>query len=348
MSEKPSAIQIKQGDRTLLLFSLPAKDLLSICYFNSREIDRVEGIQRELNKARSRQIADFVDGPEPCLANNIIINIELEALGLKLRDVYSKGDGTLDLKKIQDAAENPSKERPKMMQGKCAFVIDGQHRLRAFELAENKELPLVVTALIDLSLAEVAELFVQINFNQKPVNKSLVFDLLGLSPEMFPGYKDLHDVVTRLNDDIESPFYRRIKMLGVGEGTISQATVITAIENYRIRETMRGIIGKDVSGNSLYDVFWNYFTGVAGAFQESWEEKGRLCRTISVRAFVIVMGEMLKKYHEKGKAFGVSNIKSDLRKIPIEDILNRTKGFGGEKGVKEMSQLILSEMGYSV
>jgi DGQHR domain-containing protein len=345
MTDKTHAILIEQGDRNLLLFSLPASELLDMCYFNTREVDRQDGIQRDFKAIRSRHIAEFIDGPDPCLANNIILNIELDAVGLSLSDVFSKGEGSLDLRKIRSAAQRQPKNRPAVMRGKCAFVVDGQHRLRAFEFAERKEFPLVVTALIDLSLSEVAELFVQINFNQKPVNKSLVFDLLGLSPDMIPGYRELHDVVTRLNEDVESPFYRRIKMLGVGEGTISQASVITAVEKYHVRETLSDILNvAEVSPDSLYDVLWNYFMGVSGAFEARWEERGRLCRTIAVRALILVMVCMLREYHAKKMAFAAGAIEKDMKRIDIEAVLQRAQGFGGERGVNELARLLLHEL----
>ncbi len=76
---------------------------------------------------------------------------------------------------------------------------------------------LIVSAYFNLSLTDIAEIFFQINYHQKPVNKFLVFDLLGISEKIFPQYYLLHNVVKKLNEEINSPFYNQIKMLGSGD-----------------------------------------------------------------------------------------------------------------------------------
>lgn len=344
MTDTTPAILFEQGDRPLLLFSLPASDLLALSYFNTREIDRQSGVQRGFASARSRQIADFIAEPDSCLANNIIVNLELASIGLSLADAYHSDTRSLDLRVIRECAGRDT-SRPEPVRGKCAFVVDGQHRLRAFDYSERKDFPLAITALVDLSLAEVAELFVQINYNQKPVNKSLVFDLLGLSPDMFPGCRELHDVVERLNEDPESPLYRRIKMLGVGEGTVSQASLITAIEKYRVRERLGDILGATLTPSNLYDIIWNFFTGVSTAYETLWDERGRLCRTIATRALILVMVEVVKSYHDRGRAFTADHVAEDMGSVDISGILERALAFGGERGVTELAKLILRSLG---
>ncbi len=345
MTDKVPALLLNQGDRKLIVFSLSAEELRPMCYFNTREIDREDGVQRAYNKKRSREIAAFVETEDACLANNIIINLELEALGLCLGDVYDASGGTLDIARLRQAAAGVSSGRLPPLKGKCAFVVDGQHRLRAFEFVKRRHFSLVVTALIDLSLAEVAELFVQINYNQKPVNKSLVFDLLGISKNVFPEYYELHKLAVDLNEDVNSPFYRHLKMLGTGPGSISQASLITAVERYRLREKLSVMLKKQPAPDVLYDVIWNFYTGVGKAFPDQWKEGGRLCKTIGTRALFRVMCSMLEKFQKAGMPFESSVIAGKLRHLNIDDLFTRARGFGGEKGVSELSELMLEGLG---
>ncbi len=329
-----NAIKIDQKERPILIFSLPANDLRALAYYNQRELDRKDGIQREFNQQRSKEIADYLEEDDAVLANNIIINLELEKNGLTFEDIYDEAKKELKI----GILINKSKKDHK----KTAFVIDGQHRLRAFELSHQNTFPLVVSAMMDLSLAEIAEIFVKINYYQKPVNKSLVFDLLGISKKMFPNYFILHNVVEKLNDDMASPFYGNVKMLGTGKGYVSQASLISAIEKYKIRESLKSINIKPTE-DVLYNLIWNYFEAVKSSFPEFWGEKKILSKNIGIRAMFKVMDFILKETSMKKQEFSPHTISEYLNKIDQNIFTNPdSTAFGGEKGVKHLSDKILA------
>jgi hypothetical protein len=80
------------------------------------------------------------------------------------------------------------------------------------------------TVLIDFDVWEQGKVFANVNFNQKPVNKSLYYDIFGSFPE--PDKNDIylaHRWCFNLNKDSKSALQGKIKMLGTGEGFISQA-----------------------------------------------------------------------------------------------------------------------------
>jgi len=333
------AIKIMQNDRPILMFSIPAIDLRYISYFNPREIDREKGIQRPYKSERSKDIAAYIDTEDSVLANDIIINVELEKNGLSMENIYDEFTGKLDYQILKETSESLSNKQ------KIAFVVDGQHRLRAFEYAEKQEFPLIVAALIDLSLAEVAELFVKINYYQKPVNKSHVLDLLGISENIFPQYFKLHKVVEKLNEDIASPFYGNIKMLGLGKGYISQASIISSIEKYKLEKIL--IDAKiETSEEVLYNVIWNFFKAVENTFSVHWGSNRFLSKTIGIRSLFIVLGHILSKTIQKKKEFSYINIEKEL-KIIDHSIFNNPDitGFGGESGVKQLSKKMIEVMG---
>src|SRR3990167_9313965 len=66
----------------------------------------------------------------------------------------------------------------------AAQIIDGQHRLAGLQEAikENDKIgeqEILVTFCIELTTKEAALIFVNINSEQKPVPKSLIYDLFG-------------------------------------------------------------------------------------------------------------------------------------------------------------------------
>ena len=327
---KIPSIKIQQNEKDILVFSINAKTLYEICYFNPREIDRQEGLQRTLKLQRTKQIAEYIDSDDSVLPNDIIINLELENLNLTMKDVYDEKTNLIDIGIMREKAN----DRRDNFRGKIAFVIDGQHRLRAFRYARKRNFSLIVAAMVDLSLAEIAEIFVKINYYQVPVNKSLVLDLLGISKNIFPQYYELHNVVKRLNEeDVGSPFYGKIKMLGIGKGFISQASMITSIEQYKIGKTLEKI-GIKPAENVYYNIIWNFFRAVEIVFKDYWIEGSRLSKTVGIRALVRLMRDLIEEFSEKHIEFSVKEISHVLEKIDMERILLETEGISGEKGVR--------------
>lgn len=113
---------------------MKASELLSISSFNPRELDRVTGVQRQFKRARSQEIADYIDEYEgSVIANNIIINIDESNIHVQHKD----GCVTLEINKLPNSS----------------FIIDGQHRLRAFEKTD-KDFELPVSCFVNLTLAD--------------------------------------------------------------------------------------------------------------------------------------------------------------------------------------------------
>jgi hypothetical protein len=113
----------------------------------------------------------------------------------------------------------------------CCSIIDGQHRIEGIKksgLIEKFEL--FVEFIFDTDPARDAYLFSIINGNQKPVSKSLIYDLFGVSKARTVE-KICNKVMRELNTNEFSKMNGRIKMLGFKdefspEGVVSQARLI--------------------------------------------------------------------------------------------------------------------------
>jgi DGQHR domain-containing protein len=154
-----NAIEVKQGDFTFYTFSISAKLLLSIAYTSERTRENRMGIQRGLSKKRLKEIGQYlqgnVSGP-PILPNAIIVSLS--------EDSYFENNEI-------HIVNRPTAE---------AFVLDGQHRLWAFDnqWAGDIDLEIIVSAFIDLEDSYKALIFKTINGEQKKINPSLVYDLI--------------------------------------------------------------------------------------------------------------------------------------------------------------------------
>ena len=204
------------------------------------------------------------------------------------------------------------------------FIVDGQHRMMGMIKLYDELNRFVVrteeddyvfdylkkykfncTILVNYDLWEQGQVFVNVNFKQKPVNKSLYYEIFG--SEYRENESDwernkfylAHQVAKSLNEHPESPFCQRIKMLGTGKGYVSQAFVVETLQ----RNFKRGGLwyfdpderrdGKNYYATELL----SYFVAIKKLFYNYWPPadatKGTIiCKTTGFGAWVRLMGMM--------------------------------------------------------
>jgi DNA sulfur modification protein DndB len=151
-------------------FVMSPEVLLRACFVWRREITGEEGYQRILNENRIVDIKQFIENKKSTFPNNIIIN-------------YEDGD-------IEEIKCEPTKSKSvynciiKLPQKYCsAQIIDGQHRLYGFMDIENEfirhNLKMDVIAFNGLTRKESAEIFIELNKEQKKIDPNLFWDLAG-------------------------------------------------------------------------------------------------------------------------------------------------------------------------
>jgi DGQHR domain-containing protein len=201
------AIRVSQPIGEFYFGVMNAEDLLSITYSDvrkmKREVEDYLGIQRELKKSRVREINEYINTLDATFPNSIIVAVKGKYV--------SYSDGKLCLQ-----YEDFEKER-------IAKVLDGQHRLAGFDEnntsfeaydGEKQPFQLLVTLFVEADISTQAKVFAMVNQNQTKVNPSLVYDLESLSVSRSPD-KTAHQIAVLLNKKNDSPFYKRIKRLGV-------------------------------------------------------------------------------------------------------------------------------------
>lgn len=196
-------------------FALRVSDVVHIQYVAVRGRDNVEGaVQRILNKRRVSAIRDFV------LNGNMFFNTFI--LNWTNSDMPIRVDDTLHIPVVPASAQ----------------VIDGQHRLAGLEAAMNErpnvgDQPLLVSLCNQLTTAQAASIFLNINSEQRPVPKSLIYDLFGDVYEQ-PDHAVIRagDIAAELNDNQESPLYKMIKYPGMprGVGLLDLSTVVASLK----------------------------------------------------------------------------------------------------------------------
>ena len=223
-------------------------------------------------------------------------------------------------------------------EGKEAFgdlppleVIDGQHRLWAFEtdpMKEPYELPVV--AFVGLDQTWQAYLFWTINIKPKKINPSLAFDLYPVlrtqdwlvtyeGPAIYREAR-AQELTELLWSYPESPWYRRINMLGDRNNKqVTQAawirnliaTFVRPAEGRGVRGGVGGLFGAPVGSNELL-LPWNK-AQQAAFLVYSWQSMERAIQGTKLswaqvlRAADAQQGFALDSEEELDSAFAGSN-----------------------------------------
>jgi len=217
--KKYNALKVSQPFGEFFVISIKAIDLLEVTFsdvLRYNEDGSLSGSQRLLDeKKRLKEISDYIDSQDLAFPNSIIIAANYNEEGFIVNDEEDK-----NIRWSFDEKTNGIYELTIPSSAKIAAIIDGQHRLKGFKdatLKRQMETDLIVAVYFDLPSPYQAYIFASINYNQKPVSKSLALEQFGYLTTLLPQNKwspELLSVflVRKLNTDKESSFFNHIKV----------------------------------------------------------------------------------------------------------------------------------------
>lgn len=327
-------LTVTQGSKSFLLTKLPARVVAKISYAAvRRQTDEKGAVQRVLSPKRIAGIKDFAldVGQFP---NVVILNWVNEANPLRT------DGGKL---RFVDADES-------------AQIIDGQHRIAGIRSAIDSsakfgsfEMPVALYR--NLSTRDCADLFLSINTEQKPVPRSLVFDLYGVASEPVIDSAALRarDIAMFLNETEESPYYDNIKLPNTPrrKGGIALSTAVTAIKPL-VEE--KGVFEQVdiVELETQRQIVLNYFSALRKKYRDRWDDSdnvflyaaGFVGATEFLRLKLVPYCVLAKSFKEKTIAEALS-LRAD--KLIWQD---EVKGLGGKDAPKRvferLSQALLT------
>jgi DGQHR domain-containing protein len=297
----------RKPDGYFLMFKIDARLLkrLSDVHRRSAEMDRKQNdasVQRSLKQSRSQEIRHYIHGGFPWSTISEEQRISPEYKDLKMPGILptaiianilgpdaERGNHSLH-EQDRIIIEESDSDFPTIRLPKSVFdenwkpslkpieIIDGQHRLWAFDETENLdgnyELPVI--AYYNLDRAWQAYLFYTINIKPVKINTSLGYDLYPLlrtqrwlesSKDGLLFYREnrAQELVEALWTYKESPWRGRIKIIGEGSGNISQAAFVKALTSSFLKKSvdktsrgMGGLFSDIIKKGTKYQVLnWN-------------------------------------------------------------------------------------------
>lgn len=328
------AIKGNVGGFTTYSFSVEPEVLLKIGFVLHRtdaSMQAFDSYQRMVKKSRIKEIEKYINGGG-FFPNSVIINFNSRR-PLQFDEVTdckhcSQSDlGILHL---------PNKYH-------SAFIIDGQHRLYGYGNTEWKSKNTIpVVAFENLPEKEQTRTFIDINNKQKSVSKNLLMTLMG----EFNWGSDNHDealaavktrLIDHLNNNNDSPLYKRIKLL---DEKGSQKRCLT--KNYLIGQALNktnffGITQKkkivktgylwagdydrtlEKSYDFLNTCFQFFEMGVAKQWEKGSSEGGFITMNLGISSLVRLFDNLLE-YLEKDHRI-------DFTKLTGEEIGGKLKPY---------------------
>ncbi|ATE66796.1 DGQHR domain-containing protein [Rhizorhabdus dicambivorans] len=187
--EQPLGVYFVAVIPARVLLQVAFSDALSATWSETEHTYKLDGTQRLRDPKRLKPVASYIDREDAAFPNSIILAANyrrdtglLEEEGAP-DDEHGGGDGA----NLWFITEQPDgcHELTIPSSAKLASVIDGQHRLFSFAEALSKRLDmdLICSVFLDLPKPYQAQLFATINSNQKPVDKSLTYEMFGYNIE---------------------------------------------------------------------------------------------------------------------------------------------------------------------
>jgi DNA sulfur modification protein DndB len=303
-SDSFSFIPMEQQGKSFYLISLPAADLVRVSYVARRGVDEEEGaVQRLLNPSRIASIRDFI------LAGGLFpTSIVLNWADVASAPVVRSNKLVLEYKP------------------RCAQIIDGQHRVLGLAAAIEKkknfgQFQVPVSLYSGLTTKECADIFLSINTEQKPVHRSLVFDLYSVASDYIvdPPALRASDLASELNENNESPFHGFIKFPGasVGQKGLALSTVVSSVKPLVDTNGVFEQVGlSELQMQSRF--LMNFFKVLRDAYGAEWESTSNVFRMAA--GFVGAI-EFIKN-----KLVVHCNIKGDFTEAAIAKVMKISSG----------------------
>jgi DGQHR domain-containing protein len=177
--------------------------------------------------------------------------------------------------------------------------LDGQHRLLALSAQTEKDTQIDVPAVVfdTLDPRQTVELFVTINAKHTRLNPSHLISLAGRRLYADVHQALAHDIIRRLNEEEGSPLKGEIKILGVGKGRVSQASLADEmVDLFSNIEKLGGSNRYKEFEQNGKRFFINYFKAIQAVFPKAWAGRKYSIKTgAALRAFIRVSPDVMAR-----------------------------------------------------
>ena len=304
-----------------------------------RDVERYLGIQRPLDKKRVVQLGSYVNFVDATFPTACILAIEPDYAS------YDEDTSKLSIRNFREGDDTPTRSIRHI-----ARVLDGQHRIAGLRSFSGDVFEVPVVFFVGADLSEQANIFSTVNLEQNKVGRSLAYDLFALAKTRSP-QRLAHEIAVAFDSDPNSPFYKRIKRLGVAtpgryNETLAQSQFVEALLRLVTKDekTDRDILlrgkaiprpsaddleryifrgmfvdGRDMDIAKSVDAF---FQGVREKWPEAWDAFGKgfvLNKTSGFRALMRLLQLVYLDQSPANARLSLDQVRAVLARSDIPD-----------------------------
>lgn len=291
---------VRQGEHRFYSLTLPSELLAETSFVIARDEDPIKGFQRELDEKRAREIAAYIDSGLGTIPNAIILSAQPDA---ELE--YDSSRKSLSFKPIR----------------KAFLIIDGQHRVFGFMLAEKAfRVPVIIYT--GLSRRDETRLFIDINSKQKGVRAELLLDIKKLAEYEKDEEALLREIFDTFMQEPSSALYGKLSTASKAQGKISRSIFNTALK------PLVRVFGEK-GHDELYAILNAYFVALMEGVLRRNQQVDLLVNAMFFRAacsfFLIVAPKVKDRF---GAIYTVDNFHYFLEQVGGNVKITKLKGTG--------------------
>ncbi len=257
------ALMLQQNAHRFYFTTIPVDDLFPVCFVSRRDEDSAAGFQRSLNEERADDIASYLAAGTGSIPTNVVLSAQPNAT---LR--YTRANKTISFNRIEGAF----------------LILDGQHRLWGYQkCAVRHRVPVAIYE--NLSRAEEARLFIDINTNQRGVPATLLLDIKKIAEVESRTEAELRDIFDELATDAHSPLCGKLSASKSLAGRVSRVAF-----NRSVGPTLAGSVLSDMDPQEKYKLVRNYLN----AFDAELVDKALLVRAAFFEAMFELLDEIVR------------------------------------------------------
>lgn len=295
--------------------------------FNPITLDIEGGPQREASSKRIKEISEYANTPDATFPTPILLSLK---------------NGMYEIKNNTICFEEHKK---------VASIVDGQHRIMGIAKSGNAaNFSLPVVFVFDSTEEENAMIFAIINGKQTKVPASIIYQLYNVSEGHNP-YKTAHQIARAINSAPNSPYYRKLKMLGKktpgSDEILSQGTFVKELlklisdnpdEDLALVKLKKKCLPRQKcvfnsyflkeKDDSIYKILFNVFDALRTVFPEEWKNQKEYILS-KTTGFIAVMRAMPSLIY-----YGKSPIIRSLESDCFITVFDRLKSNLEEEGLR--------------
>lgn len=282
--ESYAAVLLTQGEHRFYQLAMPSDTLGECTFVSSRDDDPKAGFQRLLNKQRAEEISKYIDSGHGTIPTSVILSAQA---GCQLE--YESRNKTISFE----------------LSPRSFLILDGQHRVYGFRMAETKiRVPVIIYD--GLSRRDESRLFIDINSKQRGVPTELLLDIKKQAEYETSEEQLFREVFDSLNDDPRSPLFGKLSASKRAKGKISRVTFNAALKSIYPAISAR-------LPSEIHDILSEYLSSLRDQITRHGGEEAILTNSVTFRALVAFFVLVARRVKDRfGPEYTLENFDSVL------------------------------------